>query len=170
MAELQDLPVAELQRLGEVEKCPACGSQVDPGAYHCPHCRTYYCYHCRVRLMDEEEQFHCVNQACEYHGKLLCGTCEGAHRREDPPSVYSEYEGGWWPVLLLGGILIALPMLFYVVPLAAAAIGLGAAAAAAFLLHRAGVNIFGREIQIVQPRVTTYHTCIRCERSVKELR
>ncbi len=163
-------PMSELRRLGDVDKCPACGSQVDSGAYHCPRCRVYYCFHCRVRVGDEDDQFQCINQACAYHGKLLCATCDPEAKREEPPSVYSEYESGWWPFLLMGGMIVGLVALFSYSFLVAAGIGLGTAAAAAFLLHRAGVNVFGRENKVVQPRVSTYHTCISCKEPVKELR
>ena len=36
----------KLERRGDVEKCPVCGSRVDRDAYHCPTCRNYFCFHC----------------------------------------------------------------------------------------------------------------------------
>jgi hypothetical protein len=123
-----------------------------------------------VRLVKEDSQFQCINQACDYHGKLLCGTCDPESTREEPPSVYSEYESGWWPLLLVGGIIAGSVAFFFATFWVAAGIGLGAAMAAAFLLHRAGVNVFGKETRIVQPRVSSYHTCVSCKEAVKEMR
>jgi hypothetical protein len=163
--------MSDIQRLGDVQKCPACGSQVDPGAYHCPKCRRDFCFHCRVGLVDEDDQFHCINQACNYHGKVLCGTCDPEAKRDEAPSVYSEYDSGWWPFLLVAGLLVGVVSYFFVWDFwLAAGIGLITAAVAAFLLHRAGVNVMGKENRIVQPRVTIYHTCISCKQPVKELR
>jgi hypothetical protein len=156
------------RRLGDVQKCPACGSEIDPGAYHCPKCRNYFCFRCRARVSKPDPQFQCTNLSCDYHGKLLCGACDPEVKKQEPPTVYNEHEGGWWPHLAFGGLLVAGIALFYSTVLVAAAIALGTAIIG-FLLHRAGVNIVGKDKQITWPRVSVYHTCIRCGEAVKEV-
>src|SRR5262245_53996616 len=162
---------SELRRLGDVEKCPACGSPVDPCAYHCTKCRRDFCFHCRVPMVDADQQYYCTNQACSYHGKLLCATCDPEVKKEEPPLVYSEYESGWWPFLLMAGILVSL--LTYIFGShsfwTSTGIGLGTAALVAFGLHRAKVNVFGKENRLEQSRTSIYHTCISCKQSVREL-
>jgi hypothetical protein len=67
--------MGEMHRRGEVEKCPACGWRLDPGAYRCSKCRIYFCYRCRARVTERESQFQCADQSCECYGKLLCSAC-----------------------------------------------------------------------------------------------
>lgn len=63
------------RRAGDTAKCPACGVSMDPEAYRCPKCRIYFCFKCRRRVQQGDEQFQCMNQQCEYYGKLLCNAC-----------------------------------------------------------------------------------------------
>ena len=56
-------------------KCPACGWRVDADAYRCPKCLIYFCHRCRKRVPADADQFQCVNQQCNDHGKLLCSAC-----------------------------------------------------------------------------------------------
>ncbi|NOT65260.1 MAG: hypothetical protein HOP06_04380 [Methylotenera sp.] len=63
------------RRVGETSKCPACGVQVDEGAYRCPKCLIFFCYKCRRRVQQSENQSQCLNQKCSYYGKLLCKIC-----------------------------------------------------------------------------------------------
>ncbi len=91
----------ELKRRGDVEKCPVCGSHVDAEAYHCPSCRNYFCFHCRSRLVPPDTQLQCVNQQCDYYGKLICDVCDREHERDEEPTVYAEPEDGYWPGWLL---------------------------------------------------------------------
>jgi len=72
MAKKQD---DSLRRLGDTEKCPACGLSIDSSAYHCPRCRIYFCFKCRRRVPRGEPQYQCVDQQCQYYGKLLCKGC-----------------------------------------------------------------------------------------------
>ena len=53
--------------------------------------------------------------------------------------------------------------------LVAAVIVIAVYAAGGFALHRAGVNMFGRQRKVEHRRRSTYHTCIKCEQLVKEL-
>ena len=91
----------ELKRRGDVEKCPVCGSHVDAEAYHCPSCRNYFCFHCRSRLVPPDTQLQCVNQQCDYYGKLVCDVCDISHQRDEAPTVYAEPEDGYWPGWLI---------------------------------------------------------------------
>ena len=100
------------QRRGDAEKCPVCGSRVDSEAYYCPTCQSFYCFHCRARLLPSDTQLQCVNQCCEYYGKLVCGVCDAAAEKEEPPAVYSEPEDGYWPAWLVL-ILVTAPMIWY---------------------------------------------------------
>jgi hypothetical protein len=65
----------EYRRLGQTEKCPACGFAVDDDAYRCPKCLIYFCFKCRRRVQKQDQQFQCMNQQCRYYGKLLCNAC-----------------------------------------------------------------------------------------------
>lgn len=64
-----------LRRLGDTEKCPACGARIDSSAYRCIRCRIYFCFKCRRRVPRGEPQYQCVDQQCKYYGKLLCKGC-----------------------------------------------------------------------------------------------
>ena len=64
-----------LNRIGDKCKCPACGWALDDGAYRCPKCLIYFCFKCRRRVKANEPQTQCLNQQCDYHGKLLCSAC-----------------------------------------------------------------------------------------------
>ena len=98
--------MSELKRRGNVAKCPICGSQVDPEAYHCPACHNYYCYHCRARLLASDTQLQCANQSCDYYGKLVCSVCDPQGEKEEPPAVYEEPEDGYWPLWLIVSLII----------------------------------------------------------------
>jgi hypothetical protein len=161
---------AELKRRGDLQKCPVCGSQVDPDAYHCPHCRNYYCFHCRARLLASDQQFQCVNQDCDYYGRLLCSVCDPQVEKDEPPAVYAEPEDGCWPFLLITSFVVGALTWLLSSFLAALLISLGGFAGAAYALHRAGVNVFGREREVTQTRSSAFRTCICCEQPVKELR
>jgi hypothetical protein len=63
------------RRVGETEKCPACGVGIDAGAYRCRNCRIYFCFNCRKRVRKGDPQHPCVNHTCPCHGKLLCAGC-----------------------------------------------------------------------------------------------
>lgn len=65
----------ELNRLGPQEKCPACGWRLDADAYRCPKCMIYFCFKCRRRVTVTDPQYQCLNQQCQYYGKLLCVVC-----------------------------------------------------------------------------------------------
>ncbi len=170
MLEVTSMTMNDPQRLGDIQKCPACGSTVDPGAYCCPKCRNYFCFRCRARLLGTEPQFQCVNQDCDYHGKLVCGTCDPQVKKEEPPATYTEHESGWWPYLLMGSLAVFVVALFHTEFWVATAIAVAAFAGAAFLFRHMGVNVFGRDNQIVEPRESVYHTCIRCQKPAKDLR
>lgn len=161
----------ELKRRGNVEKCPVCGSRVDADAYCCPTCRSYFCFHCRARVLESDPQFQCVNQACDYYGRLVCNVCDPRHDREESPTVYLEPEDGFWPLLLVLA-LISGPVgwigwrlnLFGVVMTMAGVFGVGS-----FLVHIFDRTVFGRKIRVEQRRLTPYHTCISCGEEVRGL-
>jgi hypothetical protein len=159
----------ELKRRGDLQKCPVCGSHVDPEAYLCPHCRNYYCFHCRARLLASDQQYQCVNQNCEYYGKLLCSVCNPEVEKDEPPSVYAEPEDGYWPLLLIASLVVGALTWILNSFLAALLIWVGGFAGGAYALHRAGVNVFGREKQVTQQRSSAYHTCTCCQQPVKQI-
>ncbi|TWU33842.1 hypothetical protein [Novipirellula artificiosorum] len=159
----------ELKRRGDVEKCPVCGSQVDAEAYHCASCRNYFCFHCRSRLVPPDTQLQCVNQQCDYYGKLVCDVCDVSHEREEAPTVYAEPEDGYWPGWLLFAI-IAFGCVWYFSSLQAAAwTAAGVFVLGGGLLHMLGVNVFGRNRIVEQQRKSAYHSCIRCDEVVKQV-
>jgi hypothetical protein len=160
---------SELQRSGDVQKCPVCGSHVDSDAYHCPKCRNYFCFHCRARLLASDSQYQCINKVCDYYGKLLCGVCDHEVRKEEAPAVYIEPEDGYWPLLLIGSLVLSVLTWIASSFSAGLLIGLAAFGGGAYALHRAGVNVFGRENEITQPRSSVYHTCICCQQPVREI-
>ena len=161
--------MSEIQRRGDVRKCPVCGSEVDQDAYHCRTCHNYFCFHCRVRLLESDNHLYCIDPNCEYYGKLVCDVCDVRLEKEDPPALYVESEDGYWPLLLFAVLVLGTVTWYYTSFLTAAGISIGIFALAGFLLHRAGVNVFGRKREVTQSRVSHYHTCVRCKKPVKEV-
>ena len=95
--------MSKLRRIGNTEKCPACGWRIDADAYRCPKCRIYFCFKCRARVEKREEQFQCSDQSCECYGKLLCAACTVL---VDQPATTS-YEDAFTTGAIGGGIAIA---------------------------------------------------------------
>lgn len=157
----------DVKRLGDTHKCPACGSEVDTGAYHCPRCRNYFCYRCRARVLATHPQFQCLNQECDYHGKLVCGTCDPEFKKDEEPTIYLDRVGGWWPTILACTLILFLFSLFYISFLAAISLSAIAFAGIAYGLHRAGLNVFDTVKKIVEPRQSVHHNCVRCAKPVK---
>ncbi len=164
-----DVSTQELRRRGELEKCPVCGSHVDAEAYHCPKCRNYFCFHCRARLLSRDTQLQCTNGQCNYYGKLVCEICDVVGEKEESPAVYVEPEDGYWPVWLLLVLIVAAVTWYYTSLLVAAGTAIAAYVGGGFLLHRVGMNVFGRERTVEHPRKSSFHTCISCQLPVKEL-
>jgi hypothetical protein len=162
-------PTSELQRRGDVNKCPVCGSQIDPSAYHCPTCHCYFCYHCRARLLGPDTQLQCIHQDCDYYSKLICSVCDPSQETEEPPSVYAEPQDGYWPAWLVLSVVAGAVTLYFTSFLVAAGTAIAIYAAGGYFLHRAGINIFGRERKVEYQRRSSYHTCIRCQQRVKEV-
>lgn len=69
----------EYKRHASLEKCPTCGCRVDADAYRCPKCMIYFCFQCRRRVAVNDCQYQCLNQKCNYYGKLLCTICIDAN-------------------------------------------------------------------------------------------
>jgi len=162
-------PLKPIARRGDVTKCPICGSSIDPDAYHCAQCRNYFCFHCRARLLPSDTQEECVNLACGYYGKLVCGICDPPHDKEEAPMVYAEPIDGYWPLWLLialvaGAVVWYLTTWWIGILLAILLYGLGG-----YQLQKSGINIFGKESLVTQPRSSSYRTCIQCQQPVKEI-
>lgn len=160
---------ATIERRGNLQKCPVCGMQVDPDAYLCPHCRNYYCFHCRTRLLVSDQQFQCVNRDCGYYGKLLCSLCDPLAEKDEPPAVYAEPEDGYWPAWLAVVLIAAAATWYFTSFLVATGTAIIAFILGGFLLHRAGMNIFGRDRKVEQQRKSTFHCCISCQQPAKEV-
>jgi len=159
-------------RRGDVCKCPACGSNVDPEAYHCPICQTDFCFHCRARLLPADVQLECVNQQCGYYGKLICCVCDGSVEQEEAPSVYREREDCYWPawlavVLVMAGMIWYFSSSFLAAVMTAVVVYVGVGY---FLQKRMGWNLFGTERSVEHQRRSSFNTCINCQGRVKELR
>lgn len=157
------------QRRGDVEKCPVCGSHVDSEAYHCPTCRNYFCYHCRARLLLSEKHLQCVSQECDYYGKLVCAVCNPLTEMDEAPSVYAEPEDGYWPGWLAAALVLAALVWYWssfpvAVVVFIIVFGLGG-----FLMHSAGINIFGSKRTVEQQRKSRFFTCVRCGSPTKEV-
>lgn len=159
----------QLRRRGDVEKCPVCGSHVDAEAYYCPSCRNYFCFHCRSRLVPPDRQLQCVNQQCDYYGKLVCDVCDPAHQRDEAPSVYAEPEDGYWPGWLIVTLLVFGCVWYFSFLQAAAWTAAGVFVLGGGLLQLLGVNIFGRNRIVEQQRKSTYHSCISCGEVVRQI-
>lgn len=163
------MTMSAVKRLGDVTKCPACGSEVAAGAYCCPRCRNYFCFRCRARVLGGDTQLQCVNQECDYYGKLVCGACASGHEKEEAPSVYEEPEDGYWPAWLLV-VVVAFAILWYYLTFGwAAGIAIATFVLAGYVLQRAGLNLFGRKRVVAQPRKSSFHTCLNCQQRMKEL-
>ena len=158
-------------RLGNVEKCPVCGSSVDSEAYCCPTCHSFYCYHCRARVLETDPQYQCINQACSYHGRLMCGVCDQEHQEDDEPMVYMEPEDGFWPMLLLAALVVGLITWGFGAPGWLWPLGSMAVVftVGSLLVMAIGRSVFGRDIRIEQQRFRDYHTCLCCGQEVKQL-
>ncbi len=162
-------PPQELKRRGDVEKCPVCGSHVDAEAYHCPSCRNYFCFHCRARLVSPDTQLQCVNQHCDYYGKLVCDVCDSAHERDEAPAVYAEPEDGYWPGWLVLALIAFACFWYFSSLLVAAFSAVGIFLLGGLLLHKSGVNIFGTNRIVEHQRKSVHHTCISCHEVVKNI-
>ncbi len=161
--------MSDLERRGDVQKCPVCGSQVDPEAYFCPTCRNYFCYHCRARLLDSDKQLQCVDQNCSYYAKLVCSVCDSNVEKEEPPTVYAEPEDGYWPAWLILILLVAVVTWYFTSFLVAAGVAIVIYCGGGYLLQRLGINVFGREREVEYQRRSSFHTCICCKQPIKEL-
>ncbi|QDT68684.1 hypothetical protein MalM25_16080 [Planctomycetes bacterium MalM25] len=161
----------DVTRHGDTGKCPACGSAVDPEAYHCPTCGVDFCFHCRARLLPPDTTLQCVNQACDYYGKPVCDVCNPSREHDEAPAIYAEPVDGYWPALTIGAIVLGLLAWyafgwFYL----GLFVGVASFAASAYFLHQAGVDVFGTEHTVEQPRRGSKRHCLRCDGPVKELR
>ncbi len=160
------------KRSGNVEKCPCCGSAVDPESYFCTACRNYFCYHCRARVLPAEETYQCVNMDCSYHGKMICGRCDPKQESEEPPVIYTEPEDGFWPLLLpvslIGGAIAwwKAPINFWGALIVAAVVF----ALLSGLVIKLGGSVFGRTNQLEQKRTRIFHTCLQCRQEVRSSR
>jgi len=160
----------ELQRRGDVTKCPICGSQVDAEAYFCATCQNYFCFHCRARVLESELQLQCVNQDCDYYGKLICSACEDHHEKDEPPSLYLEPEDGYWPAWLLVVLVVGAVIWYFTSFWWGAGMAIVLYAGGGYGMQRAGLNLFGKTRQVEYQRKSEVHTCISCEEPVKVLR
>jgi hypothetical protein len=162
-------PPPKLQRRGDVSKCPICGSAVDAEAFHCAQCHNYFCFHCRARLLKSDTQLSCGNQKCDYYAKLVCSACDPPNLKEEPPSVFVEPLDGYWPVWLIVS-LIAFGVTWYNTSFyPAAAVAIALFLIGGYLVHRAGINIFGGERRVTHDVTSTHYQCICCQQSAREV-
>jgi hypothetical protein len=55
----------------------------------------YFCFKCRRRVQKDDPQHQCVNQKCQYYGKLLCNSCTTEEPRITLAPVYT-VTPGWF--------------------------------------------------------------------------
>ena len=103
----------ELHRRGDVEKCPVCGSHVDSRPIIVRLVETISAFTVALDSVPPDTQLQCVNQQCDYYGKLVCDVCDVEHERDEEPSVYPEPEDGYWPGLLLLALLSFGPLWYF---------------------------------------------------------
>ena len=120
--------------------------------------------------MPQDIQLQCVNQQCDYYGKLVCDVCDVAHEREETPTVYAEPEDGYWPGLLLLAILCFGPLWYFYSLLTATITTVAGFVVAGLLLQWTGINIFGSNHIVEHRRKSSYHNCISCGEAVKQIR
>jgi hypothetical protein len=143
---------------------------VDPAAFHCAQCHNYYCYHCRARLQKSDTQLACCDQKCDYYGKLVCSVCDPPIVKDEPPSVFVEPLDGYWPLWLILSLIVGGVTWYYSASfLSALATAIALFAIGGFLIHRAGVNIFGGERRVTHELTSTHYTCVRCQQPVREV-
>ncbi len=150
-------------------KCPVCGSDVDGDAYHCPTCHNYYCFRCRARLIPSEIQLQCVNQSCDYYGKLICNRCDPQAVETHPPTSYEEPLDGYWPAWLLLALVVSAFTWYFGTFLIALLTAILLFTLGGLLLQALGLNIWGRKRVVEQRRTTKFHTCVACHERVKEV-
>ena len=68
-------PISSAIAESDRRKCPACRSDLNPGAYRCPKCRALFCFQCRRPMSFKETLCQCLNKNCQNYGKLLCQIC-----------------------------------------------------------------------------------------------
>ena len=157
--------MAEMRRRGDVEKCPACGWRLDPGAYRCPKCRIYFCYKCRARVGKIEAQYQCSDQSCECYGKLLCAACVvPVDDKQQVPNDDATVAA------LIGGAVIGGASLFFAPLVVVGVLGVGAVAAGSYGLRKLGCNVFGSSDLKHEAVVARPVCCIQCRNPVKHLR
>ncbi len=169
MQEVAEQPTKTLTRRGDVDKCPACGAGIHPDAYHCSVCQNDFCYHCRARLLPSDIQLQCINQHCDYYGKLVCSVCDVLTEKQENPSVYQEPEDGYWPGLLAVSFVLFCALWYFYSFLSGLIWAVLFFAGLGWWLHTVGINIFGRQREVEQTRRTSKYDCICCGEPVKKL-
>ena len=157
--------MSELKRRGDLTKCPACGWGLDHDAYRCPKCRIYFCYKCRARVGEREQQYQCMNQTCNCHGKLLCSACVRPLERKDMVS----NDGATGGTMVAGGVAAVAAGIAGAPLVAAAAVGVAGIVGSAYLLRKMGFNVWLTDDK-TEKVVATPLCCIACNSPVKHLR
>lgn len=177
--------MTNLRRIGQQEKCPACGWRLDAEAYRCPKCFIYFCYKCRARVIKGDPQYQCADQSCDCYGKLLCAACTVMVPEfqdftetvvEAPMQTVSKGDNwGWAAIILAGGIGIWLWVKFSFLWGGIAAITVFAVSAV--LLRKAGSSLFSHTEHIPakwkqvtgSKQIADHRCCIVCQHPTKHL-
>ena len=141
-----------MKRIGNKQKCPACGSYLDSEAYRCPKCRVYFCYKCRVKISKKEKQYQCNNQSCDYYGKLVCSNCTTTIQNNKNAELIN------WKLAIFFAVLITIPLMFLV--------GWEGIFITFFLLY---IPIEKAMMKGSIKKRKTYRICINCKQPVKKL-
>jgi hypothetical protein len=160
----------EIQRRGELNRCPACGSTVDVQAYQCPTCHNAFCYHCRARLLPNDLQLECSHQDCDYYAKPICSICDAKTDRELPPAVYWEPEDGYWPAWLFGCLAAFFFLSSWISASWSFLLSVFLFLGGGYAMQRYGWNLFGRERRVEHERRAHHYPCIRCHRATRKRR
>lgn len=159
---MHESPNKPYRRVGETQKCPACGVPVDADAYRCPKCMIYFCFKCRRRVQKHDQQFQCMNQQCNYYGKLLCNSClvDVDHTSTFVPPNDTLVSIRTWAVV------VGLVSLWWVTIPVAIGIGAGAFIAGSIAASAAGMLKEKSPETVVLGR---RKACIACKQAVEHL-
>jgi len=159
----------QVERRGELDVCPICGSGVHPQAYYCPKCSNYYCFVCRARVSQADVSVQCTNRDCDFFGKLVCSQCDPANTVQEQPYVYQEPTDGYWPAWLLASLAISAFVIWETGWLAGSLAFLGVYGGIGYLMQSLGCNIFGKKRNVEISRTSSNYACVRCSHPAKPL-
>jgi hypothetical protein len=98
---------------------------------------------------------------------MVCSQCDLSQTTEEKPFLYKEPTDGYWPAWLLVCVLLSSYITWRTTFLAGGLAFLALYPGIGYLLHAAGLNIFGKERSVELPRSSTAYSCVRCAQPAK---